>query len=672
MSSKRLQLSSAAIRQIEAKGVVAVRGQIVEVRSRALRAMRSSRQPAGIAEDLVRRLTPTLRDAMLVSMYRGEEHTKQELPKKVRQSLRLGVFDSVIRALEKTSRLKRARKKIEKQAFQILKDAAAAIEQELQETVAELIKAGAPIREGMQTLGEKFDRLGLTPKNGYQLESIFRTQTQLAYNAGQWESYQDPDIDEILWGYTYVTVGDDRVREEHQPFDGVTLPKNDPFWRAYWPPNGWGCFLPGTRVAGCFEVGLKAHYSGPAVEIETASGHRLAVTANHPVLTDNGWLAAGELDEGQNLFSDRFGPQGFSASHMDDEDRPALIEDVFQSLRGQASGVAVTRRLLAQASPLDLYGDGEFIDSKIDVVWSNGALRSGVVPFGLDDLADLLLVESYRPLPLKSRLGAFRSFLSRFLSSQGGSPGRSTLSLDGLPPTLLDTLPLGEFRSGLGPQSNALTFKERFYGSARHAKFFGQSFDGFPFGIPINDRRPMLRELQASGSPGSVDAILLEKSDHRIETYGKNAGQLLGRLPSRVSSQNSASPFLKSFAFGLAAQWSVSCPEERVHSLDAHTAFIRKLLDRSAGRVSRDKIVGIKRFHYTGHVFDLQSATGWILSDGILTKNCRCAVIPVFEEREIRKPMALPNGRAAYPDDGFDFNPGLYLFGDEDSSRKAA
>ena len=48
-------------------------------------------------------------------------------------------------------------------------------------------------------------------------------------------------IDEILWGYKYVTVGDDRVRDEHAALEGTTAPKDDPIWQTIWPPNGWAC-----------------------------------------------------------------------------------------------------------------------------------------------------------------------------------------------------------------------------------------------------------------------------------------------------------------------------------------------------------------------------------------------------------------------------------------------
>jgi SPP1 gp7 family putative phage head morphogenesis protein len=39
----------------------------------------------------------------------------------------------------------------------------------------------------------------------------------------------------------YSTAGDERVRREHATLDGVLLPVDDPFWRRYYPPNGWGC-----------------------------------------------------------------------------------------------------------------------------------------------------------------------------------------------------------------------------------------------------------------------------------------------------------------------------------------------------------------------------------------------------------------------------------------------
>lgn len=39
----------------------------------------------------------------------------------------------------------------------------------------------------------------------------------------------------------YRTAGDSRVRPDHEALEGITLPKSDPFWLSYYPPNGWRC-----------------------------------------------------------------------------------------------------------------------------------------------------------------------------------------------------------------------------------------------------------------------------------------------------------------------------------------------------------------------------------------------------------------------------------------------
>lgn len=41
--------------------------------------------------------------------------------------------------------------------------------------------------------------------------------------------------------WEYKTVGDDKVRPEHQLLEGIILPANDPRWKEIWPPNGWKC-----------------------------------------------------------------------------------------------------------------------------------------------------------------------------------------------------------------------------------------------------------------------------------------------------------------------------------------------------------------------------------------------------------------------------------------------
>jgi SPP1 gp7 family putative phage head morphogenesis protein len=126
-------------------------------------------------------------------------------------------------------------------ALKVVKTASNAVERTIQRKLLEAIGSGQHVRAGRAALVEAFEANGLTPRNSFTLEAIFRTQTQLAYGAGRWNADQDPDIQEILWGYRYLTMEDDRVRPEHVGFDGVTLPKEDPFWDENWPPNGFAC-----------------------------------------------------------------------------------------------------------------------------------------------------------------------------------------------------------------------------------------------------------------------------------------------------------------------------------------------------------------------------------------------------------------------------------------------
>lgn len=131
--------------------------------------------------------------------------------------------------------------KYETKALQVLSDAGEHAERELTETLELLVARGAHLKESKETLQSVFDSLGLAPANSFSIENMFRTQTQLAFGAGKWHAEQDPDVQEILWGYKYVTVGDDRVRESHAALEGTTLPKDDPFWLLFYPPNGWSC-----------------------------------------------------------------------------------------------------------------------------------------------------------------------------------------------------------------------------------------------------------------------------------------------------------------------------------------------------------------------------------------------------------------------------------------------
>lgn len=44
-----------------------------------------------------------------------------------------------------------------------------------------------------------------------------------------------------LWGYQYTAILDNRTRPAHKGQHGVTAPINSPFWKKWYPPNGYCC-----------------------------------------------------------------------------------------------------------------------------------------------------------------------------------------------------------------------------------------------------------------------------------------------------------------------------------------------------------------------------------------------------------------------------------------------
>ncbi|MGB0869485.1 MAG: phage minor head protein [Flavobacteriales bacterium] len=84
---------------------------------------------------------------------------------------------------------------------------------------------------------QKVLRLNKTYNTNY-LEAEYQFAQQSSQSAANWQSLQSNT--ERYW-LQYRTAGDDRVRISHRKLNRTTLPKTDPFWKLYYPPNGWRC-----------------------------------------------------------------------------------------------------------------------------------------------------------------------------------------------------------------------------------------------------------------------------------------------------------------------------------------------------------------------------------------------------------------------------------------------
>jgi len=91
------------------------------------------------------------------------------------------------------------------------------------------------------------------------------------------------------------------------------------------------CVTPDTVLDSAdVELGTRRLYSGTAVELACGS-RRLTITPNHPVLTERGWIAAGEVYQGDYLVSAPFG-QRPTWRKPDVERKPTKAAELFDTL----------------------------------------------------------------------------------------------------------------------------------------------------------------------------------------------------------------------------------------------------------------------------------------------------------------------------------------------------
>jgi SPP1 gp7 family putative phage head morphogenesis protein len=185
--------------------------------------------------------TETLTDSMVACFLMGRVKVRDKF-----DAMQFSLYDNTIEFLRARSHLSPQqlavlRRRYNSQALKVLSHSSAYAERKLQRTVTRVVSEGMHVNAGVNALHKTFNDLGITPANKFQLEGIYRTQTHMAYQAGRWQALQDPDIADLIWGFKYVTVGDDRVRSEHADLDGLQAKKDDPVWGTHWPPNGWAC-----------------------------------------------------------------------------------------------------------------------------------------------------------------------------------------------------------------------------------------------------------------------------------------------------------------------------------------------------------------------------------------------------------------------------------------------
>ena len=331
--------------------------------------------------------------------------------------------------------------------------------------------------------------------------------------------------------------------------------------------------------------GTSRQYSGQVITLETASGKKLTATPNHPILTDQGWTAIHLIHEGDDVFSCVDSEGAVRAVTPDHYQGPSKIGEVVTAFH-KSSRMASTR---VEVAPEYFHGDGE--GSDICVVSRDRFLRDKVFSSHLlqPSQHDSLLVRLIQALALNRQ----RSLDLFFNGDRSASSPLTSLFSPSLPLFLWHLSPLHKLSFALIANMNASALQDE------------------SNALPLNFE---LLSYLILGDARSVSA-------HNIVPN------------SRVPLSKSLTSFsrLQHFIFG-GRSLQPSFFQRSANKFTVDSNLGSSSLNRLAGKVYRDRVIKMSVSHFNGPVYNLETETGWYLASDIVTHNCRCNLVPVFEE----------------------------------------
>ena len=334
-----------------------------------------------------------------------------------------------------------------------------------------------------------------------------------------------------------------------------------------------GCVLPDT-VLGALDVKalLRRKFEGDVIDITTRGGRHLSVTANHPILTVNGWVKAGLLHDGDALLCG-FAGEGHDFGVPSVDNRPPSAEQVFEALRllDAANPVGV------EVSSVDFYGE-TVSNGDVEVIDVNRLLEGHIVPVGHESLGDKSLT-----------IGALFERCKRLNGAGAANFGDGTHSL-----------PSCGIMSGLCLSCPVL---RGHFGSADESCF---------------------------GASSAMDSGIVEPSVNDLPGDAVSLGQLQDALSALVSLDEigRCGDSVRSYLDAIALEY----PGD---ALVGDSKLFGNGFDALPSGIEIDYVSVADTRHFVGHVYNLSAGGHWYTANGIITHNCDCRVTPGWAGMEV-------------------------------------
>lgn len=135
-------------------------------------------------------------------------------------------------------------------AFIVAGVAKADLLQDLRDAVGSTMASGGGLNEFRRKFKDVVASHGWTGWTGegsaqgeaWRTRVIYQTNMATSYAAGRYQQMTEPSFAAVrpFWKYVHAD-GVLHPRPLHMAWNGITLPKDHPFWQTHFAPNGWGC-----------------------------------------------------------------------------------------------------------------------------------------------------------------------------------------------------------------------------------------------------------------------------------------------------------------------------------------------------------------------------------------------------------------------------------------------
>lgn len=452
---------------------------------------------------------------------------------------------------------------------------------------------GKPYREVAKGIQEKFNTTAGRAK------TITFTEMHKSHSAGRLEGINRANKaaerlgikTEKIWRHNAVGT----PRPDHVQMDGTPADENGIFTL---PSGSKGeapglmddvgenvnCFIGTVNVLSPSEIKkvMKRFYEGNLIEVTTAGGIQIAGTPNHPIMTEQVWVSLNSLNEGSNILSAHRG-KNFSTSNPDVNDRPIIFSEIFNLFSINFASKRIS------GSEKDFHGDG-FI-SNVDIISPNCFLRNTVK----SEVFHPLSKSNFSFADLRQASFMCKRFLKHFALTCNSA------------------------------FTNLMSFL-RLFDSLRWTH-------SLPFQIfrlnPITAGNVIFNE----DTPNDRTANIKTNSGFIFRHTRKiNVNNLFGVL--RVKWRVGISKFDK---FRFSTLSNIVFFKKSNQSALRNMVSPGNLVLGDAGIIKVDKIVSVRRFKFSGHVYNLQTEKGYYLVNTnidnqtdndkyIIAHNCHCSV----------------------------------------------